>query len=164
VRMRTLYPTDVLNDPEMLECIAAMGRSGAQSRFLPVVPLKLFLVDRRTAMLPLTGSEDESRFRVVVVQRSAITDALYTLFELLWRQATSGPASNGSPRRGGTPLTDADQALLRYLGSGMTDEAIARYLGCSRRTLRRRVDALLDKLNATSRFQAGALAAHRGWL
>jgi DNA-binding NarL/FixJ family response regulator len=99
------------------------------------------------------------------VQRSAITDALYALFELLWRQATSAPGPNGTPaRRNGPVLSDEEQALMRYLVSGMKDEAIARYLGCSRRTLRRRVDTLLDKLNATSRFQAGAVAAQRGWI
>jgi DNA-binding CsgD family transcriptional regulator len=166
VQMRSLYPTDVLNDPDMLACIAAMTSAGAYARFLPTLPLKLFLVDRRTAMVPLTGSEDVNRFRVMVIQRSAITDALYALFELLWRQATNGPTSNGARLRlgGGPGLTDEEQSLLRYLVSGMKDEAIARYLGCSRRTLRRRVDMLLDTLNATSRFQAGALAAQRGWL
>ncbi len=74
-------------------------------------------------------------------------------------------AGNGArPRRPGAGLTEEEQSLLRYLAAGLKDEAIARHLACSRRTLRRRVDGLLDKLGATSRFQAGALAARRGWL
>jgi len=161
VRCRSLYATDVLDNPDKLAYVNGMVRAGEQARLLRTVPLKLLAVDRHTALLPLTGSEAGSRFRAVEVQRSALTDALYALFEVLWRQATPWPTRG----RGASPgLTDDEQALLRYLMSGMKDEAIARQLACSRRTLRRRVDALLDRLGATSRFQAGALAVHRGWL
>ncbi len=168
-RFRSLYSTEALNNPGKLAYINAMVRTGEQARLLRTVPLKLFVVDRGTAVLPLTGSEAGSRFRAVVIQRSTLTDALYALFEVLWRDAIPWPADpsgNGSGPRpgGGAALTDDEHALLRYLVSGMKDEAIARHLGCSRRTLRRRIDALLDRLGATSRFQAGALAAQRGWL
>jgi len=161
VRFRSLYAADVLNHPAKVAHTDTMVEAGEQARLLRTVPLKLLAVDRHTALLPLTGSEAGSRFRAVEVQRSALTDALYALFEVLWRQATPWPTRG----RGASPgLTDDEQALLRYLMSGMKDEAIARQLACSRRTLRRRVDALLDRLGATSRFQAGALAVHRGWL
>jgi DNA-binding NarL/FixJ family response regulator len=41
---------------------------------------------------------------------------------------------------------------------------IARQLRLSRRTVTRRIAALLDRLGATTRFQAGVQAATRGWL
>jgi sugar-specific transcriptional regulator TrmB/DNA-binding CsgD family transcriptional regulator len=172
VRFRSLYATDVLDKPSKLDYINSMVRVGEQARLLRTVPLKLFVVDRDTAVLPLTGSETGARFRATALRRSALTGALYALFEVLWRQATPWPgaavAADGTagPRRrnGGPALTDDEQSLVRYLSCGMKDEALARQLGCSRRTLRRRVDAVLDKLGATSRFQAGALAAQRGWL
>ena len=168
-RFRSLYAAQALEDPGKLAYVTAMVGHGEQARLLRTVPLKLFVVDRGTAVLPLTGSEAGSRFRAVVVQRSALTDALYALFEVLWRDAIAwpaGPSGNGLPPRpgAGTALTDEECALVRYLVSGLKDEAIARHLGCSRRTLRRRIDRLLDRLGATSRFQAGALAAQRGWL
>lgn len=53
---------------------------------LPAAPLKLLLVDGRTALLPLTGSEGSSRHRSVVVHGSTLTDALQALFDTLWRQ------------------------------------------------------------------------------
>lgn len=161
-RVRCLYNADVLNDPEMLAYLTAMARAGEQARFLRTVPLKLYVVDGVEAMLPLTGHEAGSRFRAVVVRRSALTDALRALFEVLWRQAPAW--TPGVPSRAGTGLTEEERALLRYLVSGMKDEAIARHVGCSRRTLRRRVDALLDRLGAANRFQAGVLAVQRGWL
>jgi sugar-specific transcriptional regulator TrmB/DNA-binding CsgD family transcriptional regulator len=169
VRFRSLYATTVFDNPEKHAYIDAMVGAGEQARLLRTVPLKLFVVDGETAIVPLTVSEKGSRFRSVVVRRSTLTNALDGFFEVLWRQATpwpGAPPTNGSARRrtGGSGLTDDDRALLRYLASGMKDEALARHLGCSRRTLRRRTDTLLDKLGATSRFQAGALAAQRGWL
>ena len=68
-----------------------------------------------------------------------------------------------NPRRPG--LTTADErALLKLLAAGLTDEAVARRLGRSVRTTRSQVAALMVKLGASSRFQAGHKAAERGWL
>jgi adenosylmethionine-8-amino-7-oxononanoate aminotransferase len=50
------------------------------------------------------------------------------------------------------------------LDTGLTDEAAARQLGVSVRTVRRQMAALMGKLGASSRFQAGHKAAERGWL
>ncbi|WP_244925358.1 LuxR C-terminal-related transcriptional regulator [Georgenia faecalis] len=50
------------------------------------------------------------------------------------------------------------------LASGAKDETIARELGLSERTLRRRSSALLARLGAANRFQAGVQAARRGWI
>jgi len=54
--------------------------------------------------------------------------------------------------------------LLTLLASGRTDEAAARQIGVSVRHLRRRVARLMDLLGASSRFEAGAEAARRGWI
>lgn len=167
VRFRCLYAADSLNDVEKYGYVSGMVRAGEQARLVRVVPLKLFVFDRRVAILPLTESEAGGRFRAIVVQQSALTDALHTLFEVLWRHAPQWPGVNGGNGRlrgNGPAPTDEECVLLQRLVAGMTDEAIARQLGCSRRTLRRRIDALLDKLGAASRFQAGVLAAQRGWL
>lgn len=55
-------------------------------------------------------------------------------------------------------------AIVRLLSEGHTDDVIARHLGLSKRTYRRRFDKLMGELGATSRFQAGVLAARRGWI
>lgn len=54
--------------------------------------------------------------------------------------------------------------MLRLLAAGLTDEAVARRLDVSVRTLRRVTADLMERLEARSRFQAGYLAATRGWL
>ncbi|MEV0402233.1 LuxR C-terminal-related transcriptional regulator [Actinoallomurus sp. NPDC050550] len=63
-----------------------------------------------------------------------------------------------------SPLTEDDRRLLDLLLAGMKDDAIARQLGLSTRTMRRRMKNLLDLLGADNRFQAGTQAVRRGWL
>lgn len=56
-------------------------------------------------------------------------------------------------------LTADDRSIVGLLISGHTDEQMARLLACSPRTIRRRVTGLMERLGATSRFQAGYLVA-----
>ncbi|MCZ7432396.1 helix-turn-helix domain-containing protein [Streptomyces sp. WMMC1477] len=61
-------------------------------------------------------------------------------------------------------LSDEHHVLARLLADGMKDEAIARTLGVSPRTASRLIADLMQRLGATSRFAAGARAAHHGML
>lgn len=87
------------------------------------------------------------------------------------RWATDGQAAfdqTGYPPAGfGTDaaeLSDEDRRLLRLLAAGHTDESAARRLGASVRRVRRRMADLTARLQASSRFSAGAAAARRGWI
>lgn len=62
------------------------------------------------------------------------------------------------------PPSPAELLLLQLLADGAKDEAAARSLGVSVRTVRRMVADLMRRLDARSRFQAGILAKRRGWL
>ena len=88
----------------------------------------------------------------------------FVLFETLWR--LSVPLHRPEPELGSRPDQPVlrDRQVLLMLAGGATDETIARQLGVSSRTVERRVRALLDRLGAETRFQAGAQAARRGWL
>ncbi|WP_066039556.1 helix-turn-helix domain-containing protein [Herbiconiux solani] len=96
--------------------------------------------------------------------------------------AAADPAEIGRPSSGGpsaagssaavTSLEDErmrsatgeEKAILALIASGLKDESIARQLGMSPRSLRRRSHELFVELGATNRFQAGAEAARRGWV
>ncbi|MFD5387548.1 helix-turn-helix transcriptional regulator [Streptomyces sp. NPDC127074] len=160
VAYRTLYSITSLESPDLLAYAEGMVALGEQARVLPTVPMKLLVVDGRTAMLPLTSADVGLAYSAVIVRHSALTDALQTLFETFWQQGT--PLS-GTPDDGDEELSAADRRLVGLLAAGMKDEAIARHLGVSLRTLRRRVSDLQLRLAATGRFQAGVRAAHRGW-
>jgi DNA-binding CsgD family transcriptional regulator len=116
------------------------------------------LVIRGThAVLPEPlGFADEPR---LLVRQPALVGALTYLFEAYWDQAS--PLPDLDVRR---PRVDLRGNLLRQLAAGAKDEQIARTLGLSLRTVRRRVAELLIELGVDTRFQAGVEAVRRGWL
>lgn len=70
-----------------------------------------------------------------------------------------------SPRPIDAPsLDDADLELLRLLAGGVTLVDAAGRLHYSERTLRRRLQNICLRLEVTSRSEAIALAARRGWI
>ncbi len=89
----------------------------------------------------------------LVVRTSALLDALTSMFFLLWEQAL--PVV---PVVADGELAETDRRLLTMLASGMPDEAIARQLEVSSRTVGRRVAGLMQSLGVRSRFQAGVYA------
>jgi sugar-specific transcriptional regulator TrmB/DNA-binding CsgD family transcriptional regulator len=163
VRFRSLYASAVLDEPALVARIHWMVEYGEEARVLPQVPMKLLVVDRETAVVLLTGEEAAPETLSVVAARSALTDGLQAMFEQLWSHAS--PVRFGSGRHGATRARDAEATeLLDLLNAGMKDESIARHFGVSARTVRRRIAALLDELDATGRFQAGVRAVKRGLL
>jgi DNA-binding Lrp family transcriptional regulator len=158
VRWRAVYAPEALEIPGALEEITELGRRGERGRVLPGLPLKLAIADAKVALLPL--SLDLESTQVALVHESTLLDALVDLFHTYWELAV--PIGEDSPD--GTGVDDETRQLLTLLASGLKDDAIARQLGLSTRTMRRRIRALLDDLSAANRFQAGVQAARRGWL
>jgi DNA-binding CsgD family transcriptional regulator len=160
VTNRAIYAAEVLEMPELYDNIRKMTAAGEQARVLPEVPLKLLVVDGSRALLPISTKTDAAE-SAVLVHPSALATALSALFETLWHNAL--PLFDGANDVGG-PLDASERELLGMLASGVKDEAIARRLGLSNRTVSRRVNRLLERLGAANRFQAGLQASRRGWL
>jgi DNA-binding NarL/FixJ family response regulator len=127
------------------------------------VPVKLAVADARTAMLPLVSDQDRAVESALVVHPSALLDALVGLFETLWKAAVPLRLSTGGLEPEARPQP-SDAEVLALLAAGMKDEAIARQLGLSPRTVQRRVQVLCERLGATTRFHAGFLAARQDLL
>ena len=152
-RSRAIYPLRALNDvPEVLQ---ARIDQGEEVRVIDAMPTRLMVISGTHALLPEPiGYRDEPR---LLVRQGALVEALTLLFELYWERSVSVPVAG---RAGGDQRT----FLLRQLASGAKDEQIARTLGLSLRTVRRRVADLMIELGVDTRFQAGAEAVRRGWL
>ncbi|MER5267049.1 helix-turn-helix transcriptional regulator [Actinosynnema sp. NPDC002837] len=60
--------------------------------------------------------------------------------------------------------TPGTRRLLLLMRTGAIDEAIARELGVSPRTVHRRITRLQNLLGVRSRFQLGVIACERGWV
>ncbi len=152
-RSRAIYPVRLLHQaPRVVHDRAEVGE---EIRVLPDVPTRMFVIGTTHAVLPEPlGFADEPR---TLVRQQGIVEALVLLFEQLWERAS--PVQEFE-------VGDADlrRFLLAQLAAGAHDEQIARKLGISLRTVRRRVADLMSDLGADSRFQAGVEAARRGWL
>jgi DNA-binding transcriptional ArsR family regulator/DNA-binding CsgD family transcriptional regulator len=165
VAVRGIYDHTSLARPGALADALDLAAAGEESRMHPAVPMKLAIADRTLALLPLAASDAVDT--ALVVRPCALLDALCALFELLWTHSLPladpvppGSAAATQPWRADTE----DEALLVALGAGLKDDAIARQLGLSTRTVSRRVAKLMEQLQARTRFQAGRLVERRLWL
>ena len=164
VQWRAVYAAEVLDLPGAWTELRHAASVGEQARIARTLPTKLAIADRRTALV--STDLDPQHPGAVVVEGGPLVDLLCAAFEAVWADAVEIPAADSlegaaPPDRG--PNKD-DRALLALLGSGAKDEAIARELGLSERTLRRRSADLMRRLGAANRFQAGVQAVRKGWL
>jgi DNA-binding CsgD family transcriptional regulator len=181
VELRSVYESATFTDPVSLETALGGRSTGAGLRLSPQVPLKLVIVDQKVAMLPAAGND--AGVASLVVYAPAIVGALAELFERVWESAVpqsmwvfdgelpADPTALGTaegqstaPTRPRLRLEGRTRSILDLMAGGLTDEAIARTLDVSRRTVQAEVTALAEKLGARTRFQIGLFAAERGLL
>ena len=150
--VRSIYPTEALHRPQWLATVRRWAELGEDVRLLPSPPSRLMVFGVQAALVPVDWGSSPARR--VIVRTPGVVDALRVLFEVLWKQ--------GAPLPGTQPGDDRqDLQILKLLAAGAKDETIARQLGLSLRTVRRRVAEQIGELGATTRFQAGAEAARR---
>ncbi|MFK4038616.1 helix-turn-helix domain-containing protein [Nonomuraea wenchangensis] len=160
--VRGIYSPLAFEQPGMLAHARRAIADGEQAR-LGQVPVKLAVADARVAILPLASEEDLAVGSALVVHPSALLDALVGLFETLWRAAVPLRLTEDRLQPEGRPRVP-DAEVLALLAGGMKDDAIARQLGLSPRTVQRRVQVLCERLGARTRFHAGVLAAQHDLL
>jgi sugar-specific transcriptional regulator TrmB len=159
---RNICDTSTLELPGALDRLRDHTAAGETTRVFSGVPLKLVVVDRSIALIPL--SLEHVYDASLLVRSSTLLDALCQLFEMMWARATplvfAGDEAVLQADSGPRKPADGDR-LLTMLAAGLNDKTIAHDLGISIRTLDRRVVELLKGLDARTRFQAGWLAAAR---
>lgn len=151
---------NLLQDSEVLGALERYAAAGASVSVVPHVPFGAVVADDTFAVIDLTHYAPEGAVSFVV-RRSPAISALSALVSTAHRLATPLRPTSDDPR---LPLTSRDQRIMALLATGATDQVIARHLQLSTRTVERRVRTLMDSLGAATRFQAGVLAARRGWL
>jgi DNA-binding CsgD family transcriptional regulator len=163
LRLRTVFDRSLLDEPAHVRRMIQGVEAGEEAR-IARVPLKLAVIDGEWAMLPLLHSQGRIPEAVVIVRRSVLLDSLIALFESVWEHAVEvRPLTESVLLTTGTLEAELRQ-LTHLLAAGMTDTAIARQLGISERTVRRRVKDLMEEFGVDSRFVAGVRAAQRGWI
>ena len=153
-RSRAIYPIRALHDAPA--ALAGRMAVGEEIRVLPEMSTRLLVIGDSHAVLPEPLGFADSPLSVI--RQQGVVAAMTLWFDLMWDRAVVPDLASGEPR------LDLRRFLLEQMALGVHDEQIARKLGISLRTVRRRVAALMSELGADSRFQAGVEAARRGWV
>ena len=156
-RSRAVYPARVME--EAAEVVRRRAEMGEHVRVLGDVPGRLAIIGDVAALVP--SRFDVPDDAVLIVRQAALVESLTLMFESLWERALVVP---GLSDDAATHAESARRLMLDQMARGAKDEQIARTLGLSLRTVRRRVADLMDELGADSRFQAGVEAVRRGWV
>ena len=162
VKQRLLYQDAALRDRATRAYLESLTEQGARIRVAASLPGRSIVVDGKVALLPIPGSNPDQRGLAVVRQLTVVRWVIAT-FEQLWAEATPIDDVIG----GTQPDPEVDRtrsAILRLLAEGEKDEAISRRLAISVRTTRRHIAEYMTQVGASSRFQAGVIAAKTGHL
>ncbi|MFC9032081.1 LuxR C-terminal-related transcriptional regulator [Streptomyces arboris] len=153
-RGRILYPHTARGDSGTRAHLGELLPAGGRVRTTKEVSDRFLVFDRKTAFIP-SGEDGE----IAVVYESTVAAFLAGLHARVWESAVD--FDSGAAGYAGT-MEELKATLLSLLASGAKDEVIARRVGMSERTLRRHVATIMQDLSASSRFQAGVLAARTG--
>lgn len=166
VAHRVLYDQEAIQARSNLEELRDGIEAGEEARVTGELPMRMMLIDDAFGMFPL---HDGGLIAdgLLIVHPCAMLAALSALFETIWR--TAPPLLDWMTRKDERQIPSAppDESLAVIAGllaAGLSDQAIARHLGISARTLARHIQRLMTVLGAKTRYQAGMLAARRGWI
>jgi hypothetical protein len=151
---RAIYPLAGLEDPSAREWMTAWAEVGEVQRVCEEVPSDFAVFGQSAVMAVATWGDPRADY--VLIREPMLVRAFIALFDRCF--------DDGLPVPGASAGELDDARLTRLLGTGLKDEAIARYLGVSLRTVRRRIARLMATHGAETRFQLGAAAARAGML
>lgn len=153
--MRAVYPASVVEDPVRLDYVRHWAAAGEQVRLLPYATREIDVFGDRVA---LVSSEWEGTpGSMILIHAPAMIAIVRELFERYWERAVPFNQAQARAQEG-----TLRAQVIELLVMGAKDETIARQLGISLRTVRRRIAEFMDEVGATTRFQAGMEAARRG--
>ncbi|UNX54705.1 hypothetical protein MF406_17810 [Georgenia sp. TF02-10] len=156
VRVRSLFPAAARHADGVMEYAEWLTRQGGAARTVPSIPNRVLVYDGEVAVVMFDPANPDQG--AIVLSAPGAVASLHAMFRLLWDTGIDLVA----PQE--TELRPEERELLRLLARGMKDEAAARMLGLSIRTVRRLLTTLSERLDAPSRFTLGVRAAERGWL
>lgn len=160
VSVRVVYPSSFAQIDYVRDFVAQQVDAGAYYRFADAVPYRLIISDGLRAVVPHAATEEAQG--AILTSEPTFVRALRHLAMGMLRQGVDLAGIDASGGHSGP--SEMELKVIRVLSMGLTDEAAARRLCVSERTFRRHVSALMERLGAVSRFQAGVRAVERGWL
>jgi DNA-binding CsgD family transcriptional regulator len=169
VTYRVVLEREVLQRPGFVTQAAKSVERGLHLRIAKALPVRMMIVDRELALVPLTNEDDKRGPGALLIHSSPLLDALRGHFDLVWtsssRLVLPGEEPNAElTEAAGDTLEPLDATVLSLLLAGLTDQAVGSQLDLSMRTVQRRVRHLMDRAGVDTRLQLGHVAARRGWI
>lgn len=150
VRVRAVYPRSLLRSAKHARYLHDLAALGAAVRLVEHAPFDMVIFDGHTALLP--GDPGRPSRMGIHVRGAALLRCYLALYEDCWRRGVPlAEAAAGDD----TEVSEQERTIIRLMSSGLSDDQIARKLGVHRRTVQRAVAKLMERLNATGRFEAG---------
>lgn len=148
-RQRTIYPMHIMDSEEGRAWVHSFAAVGEEQRLSLAPPSEFAIFDQHSLVAVAEWGNVQGDY--VIVRDPMLIAAFTQLFDRAFQRALPIVPDGGSD--------DEDLRLVKLLGLGLKDESIARYLGCSLRTVRRRVAALMARHGVQTRFQLGLASA-----
>jgi hypothetical protein len=148
-QQRALYPMALREDRAARAWMTSWAAVGEQQRLSLQPPSDFAIFGDRGVMAVAEWGSAASDY--VLVRDPMLVSAFTALFDRAYERALPVPQQATG--------VDEDLRLVRLMALGLKDESIARYLGCSLRTVRRRIARLMESYGAETRFQLGAAMA-----
>ncbi|MEV7423357.1 MULTISPECIES: helix-turn-helix transcriptional regulator [unclassified Streptomyces] len=162
VRFRSIYIDSVLRDRVTRSHARWMAEHHCEVRTAPSLPMRLLIVDTTAAVV--SGLPGQGTGATLLFRNRLVVLAMRALFEAHWDHASRFPQEAAPHESALDEITPQERRLLELLAEGLTDSTVARSLGISVRTERRKLAALMERLGVSSRFAAGVQASRRQWI
>ncbi|MBV7696602.1 LuxR C-terminal-related transcriptional regulator [Streptomyces sp. TRM70350] len=158
VKMRILYQHTARANLATRTYVRKVSALGAEVRTAEEVYERLIIFDRSVAFVPQERQGSQPPGAAIVTDETTV-GYLWRIHDKMWDSARPYDASDVEYA---STSEEIKSSILRLMATGLKDDVIARKLGMATRTCRRYMAGIMDELGATSRFQAGALAAAQG--
>lgn len=128
--------------------VERMTEYGAEVRTLAEPFIRLFIIDRRVAVIPIQGDTEKA----AIVSDSAVVGYLLESFERLWEKSSPFLGVTEVPPE---VISRMRTNILRMMIQGSGHRVIARNLGISERTLARHIADFREEYDSETLFQLG---------
>ncbi|MEV6941121.1 LuxR C-terminal-related transcriptional regulator [Streptomyces sp. NPDC051172] len=162
VRFRSIFIDSIMRDRVTRSHAQWMVEHNCEVRTAPSLPMRLLVVDTTAAVV--SGLPEQGPTSALLFSSRPVVLAMRALFQAYWDHASWFPQGATPGEAAPDEITPLERRLLELLAGGLTDSAVARALGISVRTERRKMAELMQRLGVSSRFAAGVQATRRQWI
>lgn len=148
VARRVLYHPSARYSAPARHYVERITEEGGEVRTLEEPFTRLFIIDRRVAVIPVQGDLEKAAF----VSDQAIVAYMLDSFERMWERSSVFPGATEVPPE---VISRMRTNILRMMVQGVGHRVIARNLGISERTLARHIADFREEYGSETLFQLG---------